>query len=61
MEVQEIRKLKNPLILFRNTISRSRENPGDLENRHEYFMYFMYAGQRKKDHTEIKRWEYFLI
>jgi hypothetical protein len=41
MEVQEILKLKNPLVLFRNTISRSRENPGDLENRHEYFRYVM--------------------
>ncbi len=38
------------LVLFRNILSRSRENPGDLENRHEYFRYVMYskaAGHKK--------------
>jgi hypothetical protein len=52
--------LKNPSVLCRKMISRSRENPGDLENGYEYFRYVM-QGRVKKDHKEIKkRWEYFL-
>jgi hypothetical protein len=56
MEVREIMKLTNPLVFLRNIISRLIENPEDLENGQNG----RYVGMRKKDHTEIKRWEYFL-
>jgi hypothetical protein len=56
MEVQEIMKFKNPLVLWRNIITRSRENPEDLENGQNG----RYVGMSKKDHKIKKRRENFL-
>ncbi len=40
-QVREIMQFKNPLVLFRNVKSRSRENPENLENLHAFFTYVM--------------------
>jgi hypothetical protein len=56
MEVREIMKFKNPLVLFTNIISRSIENPENWENGQNG----RYVWMSKKDHKIKKKWENFL-